>query len=162
MATDTVFIYTMNKGAGAQSGAWTRYVFPWTIEHFAHLENTLYMRHEDDISYAIIDALDDDGVDFDGVIQWPWLDFGQPGVNKMLEGFDIVGTGTSSIEYGFDQTAIADFTASYPIPADTFPGQLIPTPLQFPSLSVKLTYDGGQDWQWNALNLYLEDQRIVV
>lgn len=157
MATDTVFIYTMNRGV--QGGAWGRYVFPFTIEHFTHLENTLYLRHLDDISFVIEGALDDDGVNFDGVIQWPWLDFGQPGVNKMLIGFDIVGKGTSSIELGYDQNGLGSFTTIYPIPVDTYPGQIIPLPLNAPSISVKLTYDGGFAWQWNALNLYLQDQR---
>ena len=91
MATDTVFIYTMNRGV--QGGAWGRYVFPFTIEHFTHLENTLYMRHGDDIVYVIEGAIDDDGVGYEAEIQWPWLDFGAPGVSKVLDGFDIVGTG---------------------------------------------------------------------
>ncbi len=157
MATDTVFIYTMNRGVN--NGAWSRYVFPWTIEHFTHLENLLYMRHGDIVSFAIEGAVDDDGVNFEGVIQWPWLDFGQPGVNKMLIGFDIVGEGTSSIEIGYDQTALGTFTTKYAIPVDTYPGQIIALPVNAPSMSIRLTYDGGQAWQWNAFNLYLEDMR---
>lgn len=160
MATDTVFVYTMNRGV--QGGAWSRYVFPWTCEHFAHLENTLYVRHGDDVSFVIEGATDDDGTGFTGVIQWPWLDFGQPGVNKHMIGFDIVGDGTSSIEIGYDQTNLGTFTTSYPIPVDTYPGQIIPLPLQAPSMSVKLTYDTDQAWQWNALNLYLQDQRVTA
>lgn len=157
MATDTVFIYTMNKGVRA--GAWSRYVFPFTIEHFAHLENTLYLRHLDDVSFVIEGSTDDDGVGFQGVIQWPWLDFGTPGVNKMLIGFDIVGEGTSSIQIGYDQTNIGTFTTAYPIPVDTYPGLIIPLPLQAPAMSIKLTYDANQAWQWNAFSLYLQDQR---
>ena len=159
MATDTVFIYTMNKGV--QGGAWSRYVFPWTCEHFAHLSNTLYIRHGDDVSFVIPTATDDDGIGFTGTIQWPWLDFGQPGVNKMMIGFDIVGDGTCAIEVGYDQTALGTFTASYTIPADTYPGQLIPLPVNAPSISVRLTYAADQAWQWNALNLYLQDQRVT-
>jgi hypothetical protein len=160
MATDTVFIYTMNRGV--QGGAWSRYVFPFTIEHFAHLENTLYIRHGDDVAFVIEGAIDDDGVGFQAVIQWPWLDFGAPGVNKHLIGFDIVGEGTSSIEIGYDQTSLGAFTTLYPIPVDTYPGQVIPLPLQAPSISVRLTYDPDQAWQWNALNLYLQDQRVLA
>jgi hypothetical protein len=159
MATDTVFIYTMNRGV--QGGAWGRYVFPFTIEHFTHLENTLYMRHEDTIAYVIEGATDDDGVGYEGIIQWPWLDFGAPGVNKVLDGFDIVGNGTASIEFGYDQTTLGTFTTSYAIPSDTYPGQVIPFPLHTPSMCVRLTYDINQDWQWNALNLYLQDMRVT-
>ncbi len=157
MATATVFIYTMNRGV--QGGAWSRYVFPWTIEHFAHCDNTLYLRHGDIVSFVVEAALDDDGVNFDGVIQWPWLDFGQPGVNKMLIGVDVVGKGTCGIEIGYDQTTLGTFTTLYAIPVDTYPGQIIPIPVNAPSMSVRLTYDGGQAWQWNSLNLYLEDMR---
>jgi hypothetical protein len=157
MATDTVFIYTMNRGV--QGGAWGRYVFPFTIEHFTHLENTLYMRHEDDISFVIEGAIDDDGVGFEGVIQWPWLDLEQPGVEKQLLGFDIVGTGTSSIEIGYDQTNFGSFTTKYPVPVDTYPGQVISMPVMAPAIAVRLTYDKDQDWQWNSLNLYLQDMR---
>ena len=159
MATDTVFIYTMNKGV--QGGAWSRYVFPFTIEHFAHLENTLYMRYEDTVCYAVQDGIDDDGAGFDGVIQWPWLDFGKPGVDKQMLGFDVVGEGTCSIEFGYVQNVIGTFTPSFAIPQDTYPGQVVPFPLVAPSLSVRLTYDGLQDWQWNALNLYLQEQRLT-
>jgi hypothetical protein len=92
------------------------------------------------VSYVIEEATDDDGVGFEGIIQWPWLDLGQPGVNKMMHGFDIVGTGISSIEVGYDQTNFGTFTTSYPIPADTYPGLMIPLPVNAPSLCVKLTY----------------------
>lgn len=159
MATDQVFIYTMNQG-GTQGGSWSRYIFPFTIEHYAHLANDLYLRAEDTVHRVIEGGLNDNGVNFEGVIQWPWLDFGAPGVNKMMEGFDIVGEGTSSIEVGYDQTALGTFTTKYPIPVDTYPGQLIPMAVNAPTMSVRLTYDGGQAWQWNALSLYLLDQRV--
>ena len=158
MATDTVFIYTMNRGV--QGGAWGRYVFPWTIEHFTHLENTLYMRHGDDVSFAVEGGLDDDGNNFPGVIQWPWLDFGQPGVDKHLEGFDIISKGTSSIQFGTKQTDLNAFTPLFAVPVDTVEGEIIPTPIDFPSLSVKLTYDGGFAWQWNALSLWLQEEEF--
>ena len=160
MATDQVFIYTMNNGV--QNGRWSRYIFPWTIEYFSHLGNYLYMREGDNVHRAVESALNDNGVNFAGVIQWPWLDFGAPGVSKRLHGFDISGYGTGTIEFGYNQNNIAAFTATYPVPADSYPGQMIPYPLMAPSIAVKLTYTGGQAWQWNALSLYLQDQRVTA
>lgn len=157
MATDTIFVFTMNRGI--RQGAWSRYVFPFTVEHFAHLESTLYMRHENTVSFAVHDQVDDDGSPFSATIQWPWLDFGQPGVNKMMIGFDLVGDGECSIEFGYHQGSPGTFTASYDVPTDTFVGQMIPFPLNAPSLSVRLTYPGGQNWQWNYLSLYLQKMR---
>jgi len=142
MATDQVFIYTMNRGV--QGGAWSRYIFPWTIEHFAHLENTLYMRHGDIVSYAIEDVHNDDGQPYEGVIQWPWLDFGAPGTNKLLDAFDIVGYGPlgCKIQIGYDQGDLNAFTVEYDIPSDSLNAQIIPLPLTAPTMSVKLTFPG--------------------
>ncbi len=46
------------------------------------------------------------------------------------------------------------------VPVDTVEGEIIPTPIDFPSLSVKLTYDGGFAWQWNALSLWLQEEEF--
>lgn len=153
-----VFVYTMNRGV--HNGAWSRYNFPWVCEHFAHLDNTLYIRHGNIVSYVQEGAVTDNGANFNGVIQWPWLDFGKPGVNKMFHGFDIVGDGSVSIQIGYDQTNFGSFTASYAIPPDSVPGEVIPYELNVPTFSIKLIYDGGQNWRWDAFTMYMEDMRL--
>ena len=65
----------------------------------------------------------------------------------------------SLMQFGYDQTAAGAFTEPYTVPADTVPGPVIPMPLAAPSMAVRLTYDGSVQWQWNALNLYLQDFR---
>jgi len=157
MAQDTVFVYTMNKSI--QGGAWSRYVFPWIIEHFAYLQDSMYIREGDKIHRIVETSNDDSTVGFLGVIQWPWLDFGQPGVDKMLIGFDNIGEGTSSIEISYDQSQPANFTPTLAIPADSVPGQIIPLGVVAPSMSVKLTYDLLQDWEWKSFTLFLNDLR---
>lgn len=156
-ATTTVFVYTMNRGL--HNGAWSRYVFPWNCEHFTHLENLLYIRHGDIVSYVQEGHVTDNGTAFDGVIQWPWLDFGAPGVLKKLLGFDIIGEGTASLEIGYDQSNGGNFTASFAIPPDSVPGEVIPFHDLLPSMSIKITYDGGQVWRWDQFTLYLSDER---
>ncbi len=154
--SDQVFIYTMNQGKVTQ-GKWSRYVFPFVIEVFAHLEDALYLRHGDNVSKVVENEVADDGVNFEGIIQWPWLDFKSPGRDKMMMGFDLVGEGTLSIEVGYDQTTLHGFTEKFAITADSLPGQIIPLPVTAPSFSIKLTYDGGQAWEWDSMQLYLQD-----
>lgn len=189
--SDQVFIYTMNQGGGR--GRWSRYVFPFVIEKFGHLRDSLYLRHGDNVSKVVEGALTDGAVDtndifvlptgdrlllpdgisrlllltvadkeFDAIIQWPWLDFGKPGVNKMMEGFDIAGIGTASVEFGYDQSNLQSFTQKYPITPDSVPGQIVSMPLNAPSISVKLTYDGGQAWEWSAFQVLIQDQREIA
>jgi len=163
-----VFVYSMTRMG--QVGAWSRYLFPFTLDDWAIAGDILHLRSGDFIhrvdSSVVGDEIGfgDDGwqfeiVPFEGMIQWPWLEFGQPGVTKMLYGFDIVGEGAVSVSFGIDQSNGGLFTPGYQVPADTVPGMVIPMPLSAPSLSVKLTYDGSESWQWNALGLYLQDLR---
>lgn len=153
-----VFVYTMTQVGSV--GAWSRYVFPFLISAFAQKGEKQYVRAGDDII-----ELDDTLInDYDGdvdeapvvaLVQWNWLDFGRPGGTKMLEGFDIVGTGAAALSVGWDQTNLTAFTTPYTMPADSLPGQMVPFALSAPSFSIRLTYSGT--WEFNALNVYLSD-----
>ncbi|UYK67820.1 glycoside hydrolase TIM-barrel-like domain-containing protein [Xanthomonas sacchari] len=156
------FVYSMTRIG--QVGAWSRYVFPFTVEDWAIKGDDLYLRSGDSVHRYDINLVGDEvrpGVvrNFEGMIQWPWLDFGQPAVTKALYGFDIVGTGEVTVEFGYDQTNGGAFTDPYKVVADTVPGPVIPMPLAAPSLAVRLTYDGSVQWQFNAINVYLQDMR---
>ena len=169
----SAFVYSMTRMG--QVGAWSRYEFPFVVDDWAIAGDTLYLRSGDFIHRVDDSVVGDeigtevnvDGgekwrfeiVPFKGVIQWPWLEFGQPGVTKMLYGFDIVGQGDVSVSFGIDQSNGGLFTPDYRVPADTVPGLVIPMPLAAPSLSLRLTYDGSEPWQWTALGLYLQDLR---
>jgi hypothetical protein len=163
--SSTAFVYTMNK-VGAV-GAWSRYVFPFPIQDFTQLDDHLYIRSGNDVlrldDGVITDfAGDPRELGFDGLIQWPWLDMGMPGITKQMVGFDLVGNGVASIEFGFDQSQKGYFTDPYEVPEDTVPGMIIPMPLMAPSFSVRLTYEGGQAWKFDALNVYLNDSRMTA
>lgn len=109
-------------------------------------------------------------VGFNGVMQWPYLDVGVLGINKMFVGLDLIGTGQVTIQIGYredDPTTFSDnagfntsqnVTAPYTISAaDTVPGTPIPIPIDAPSYSIILTWAANQAWSWQAANLYLQD-----
>ena len=151
-----VYVYTLNGG----KGKWSRYLFPFAVDAFAQLGNDLYIRHGDEVSVVSEDVATDDvnGVptDFAGLVQWAWLDNGQPGVTKMLESLDYVGTGQGpSLSIGYDQRDAAAFTDPYLIDPDTLPGDPIPIPVAAPTFSIKLDFAGGAAWSVNAVTLHL-------
>lgn len=156
--SNEVWIYTMNQGN--KLGRWSHYQFPFVIEYFSHLRDTLYLRHGDTVSKVVENLDSDAGVYFDSTIQWPWLDFGSPGRDKLMMGFDNVGYGVASIEVGYSQTNIAAFTTAFDIPEDTEPGEIIPLPVTAPSFSVRLTYNSVEAWEWMSLQLFLEDMDL--
>lgn len=162
MSTTTVFVYTLNGGRGK----WSRYGFPFAIESFTQLGNDLFIRHGDFVNKvsedAVTDEVDGEEVEFGGTVWWPWLDFGQPGVSKSMLGFDLVASGTPSISIGFDQRDVAALTTPYELPGDTLPDGYFPLEVTAPTLSVKLTFAGGERWTLNEVLLYLNDNAVTT
>ena len=157
MADTTTFVYTMRQG---KNGGWSRYIFPFAIEAFAQLGDDLYIRAGDAIYRVDEDATDDDGTDFAGLVQWQWLDFGQPGVTKMLEGLDYVGEGQApSVRFGYDQRNVESLTPAYALSNDTVPGTMIPYGFTAPTFSMRLEFAGGASWRVLSANLYLHDDK---
>lgn len=155
MSQRDVYIYTMNQGG--TRGKWSRYQFPFLIEHYAHLGDKLYLRAGNRIYVVKENDLFDDGEPFEAVIQWPHLDWGQPAVTKMMVGLDLVGEGEAEVQIGYDQTDLTAFTEKFVVPGDTYTGQIIPIAVSAPTLSLRLTYQSNTNWEWNAANLYVED-----
>lgn len=153
----TVFVHTRNS----PKGRWSRYVFPFSIEAFAQLADSLYIRSGDTIKRVSESAVNDvhlgETVGFTGAVQWPWLDCGQPGATKMLEGFDLVAAGTPSVSIGYDQRNPATFTDPYTVDADTVTGDIIPLPVSGPSFSLKVEFAAGERWNLWSASLYVHD-----
>jgi hypothetical protein len=156
------FVLTMNGGPKDQS--WSRYTFPSDITDWAILGTELYLRSGTYIWRVSEDALTDDtqvtgpiggnNTAFHGEIWWPYLDFGALGVDKQLEGFDLVITGNVTVRFGYNQNNTSQVTTDYAIVGDTLPGTMIPMPLTAPSFQIRLIFDAGQTWEWMATNMY--------
>ena len=115
------------------------------------------------------------GTAFTSVIQWPYIDMGNLGINKMLLGLDLVGTGQVNVQIAYNQqdpttfndnalfTTSTGVTTPYSISmTDVIPGQPIPYPINAPSFSLILTFPGNvttaNNWSWDAANFYLMDE----
>lgn len=164
---DEAFVLTVN---GPKDLSWSRFVFPEVITDWTLHGSELYLRTADDKVWHVSDeALRDDmdpldpdsGVDFSGVIHWPHLDFGSIGVEKSLEGFDLVTNAPEgvAVSIGYDQRNINARTPDYDVDADTIPGQMVPMPVTAPSFDLRLTFAPNQEWEWFAANIYLQDRR---
>lgn len=100
------------------------------------------------------------GTPFEGYIAWPYLDFGLLGVDKMMEGFDIVADGTFRVAIGYSQRDFSLATPEYALDGDTLVGGMVPMPLTAPSYQFRITFDSEQSWQWFATNLYVNNLGI--
>lgn len=99
------------------------------------------------------------GVDFTSEIWWPYLDCGQPGVEKMFEGFDLVFTGTCTVSFGYDQADLSAVSEEYTVSADDFSAVgMIPYPIAAKSVQLRLSFSGDQAWDWQYANLYVQQE----
>jgi hypothetical protein len=159
-----VFVYTL--GRPGSIGAWSRYTFPFGIRGRAQLGDSMYLLCDDGYVREITDTVNYDEVAvgeeptfepeyFDGLVQWPWLDFGAPGRDKVMEGFEIVGEGEPTVSFGYDQRSPAAFTPDYAVAADTLSDGMIAMPLTAPTMAVRVKYIGAEDnfWQLYAVNV---------
>ncbi len=157
----TVFVLSMVNG----KPKWSRYLFPFSVDDYAQLGNDLYMRDANAVRKINVDVnYDETVVDgeptrvyYDGIIQWPWLDLGTT-VDKQMIGFDLIGTGIPTVQFGYSQANPSYFTDEYDVDPDTLEGGIIAMPLCAPSLSPKITYKGaeGNFWKLDAMNLYFK------
>jgi hypothetical protein len=159
-------VYVMTNNGGGKN-SWSEYEFPADIDYWTVSNGTLFLRSGDLVWEVSEDALFDDiqdstdpaastSVVFEGTVQWPFLDLGPIGTDKELEGIDLVCTGTGRVNILYDQTDFTAETPDYIFDGDTLPGiGMLPFPMTAPSFSLKLTFDGGQAWEWETSNMYL-------
>jgi hypothetical protein len=174
-------VLTIN-GTGTKS--WSRYIFPDTITDWGLNAGILYMRTKGNLVWQL--DVNTVGVDdssavlstqgtntpFNGVMQWPYLDMGSLGINKMLYGVDVIGNGNCEIQIAFNQNDNSTFndnanfatstgvtTPAYYVQIDdTVPGEPLAFPINAASYSPILTFTGSSTsanaWTWQAMNIY--------
>lgn len=165
---ETAFVLTITAGPGGKiTRSWSRYVFPEAITDWTIAGTDLVLRTATDKVWTVDPSAlrdDEDGVpvEFEGVLQWPFIDLGVPGNDKEMIAFDLVCTGEVAISVGWDQRntdydALTTWTEEYTVDGDTLPREPVPYSVTGPTLSMRLRFTGNQAWQWDATNMYVKD-----
>jgi hypothetical protein len=161
------FVYVQTNNGSGNANSWSVYEFPGPIDYWTVDAGVLYLRSNDLVWQVNVDALYDDiqdpndqpgsGQPFTGETTWQYLDMGPVGVDKDFEGVNIVCEGTGEVDIGYDQSNFSlSLSAPIPFAGDTLPGiGMIPIPMNAPSFQLRLTWDAGQVWEWEAATLYL-------
>jgi hypothetical protein len=161
------FVYVQTNNGSGNANSWSVYEFPGPIDYWTVDAGVLYLRSNDLVWQVNVDALYDDiqdpsdqpgsGQPFTGETTWQYLDMGPVGVDKDFEGVNIVCEGTGEVDIGYDQSNFSlSLSAPIPFAGDTLPGiGMIPIPMNAPSFQLRLTWDAGQAWEWEAATLYL-------
>lgn len=117
---------------------------------------------EDGAAFGIEDSEDvfglegeGDSIPFDGYLAWQYLDLGAVGFDKALESVNVVSNGAFSLSIGYSESNLTLATTPYSVSGDTLPGTPIPLPITAPSMQLRLTFEGHQQWEWfsSVLNI---------
>lgn len=170
---DHAWVYTSSPAA--QLAAWSRYTLPWTVTDAAVVNDKLYVRADDNCVYvldeaATVDAFADDtasgSADYDTIVRWPYLDFGNAGNYLDVYGADVlfaervIGTaGTIAIQLGWDENDVTQLTDALPVSAVQARGAdgFVPIEVSTPSVSLQVTYTGTGAWELTQTNLYISN-----
>lgn len=155
------FVLTLSPAA--QVVAWSRYTFPWPVEEaIVHL-GTIVLRSGTSVFEVDPTAtMDDDtgtGQPRKGIgveIQWPWLDFGSPGADKVFTGFDTIASAPCAVSFGYDEFRIDRFTRAIAAPASSRGGGFLPLHCIAPSLSVRVAHNGAEPFELQQVTLYMQ------
>jgi hypothetical protein len=108
-------------------------------------------------------VVEETGVDFEGIMQFPHLDLGTLGREKQFVGLDLVADAPEgvTVSIGYNQRDLTKRTTAYAIDGDTLPAQMIPIPVTGPSFDLKIVFAANQMWEWQAACMYVQDWRIT-
>jgi hypothetical protein len=149
--------------------AWAEYRFiksdgadgtvPLDIDAVAVVGSDLYLRSGESI-YKVNSndsVFDDNGVDYEMRIEFPFLDFKAPGSTKYIASMDVVFQGSCDVQFKFDPNDESFITDKIRLTGDTRQKASIPLEITAASIAPVFTDTSGNDVQIEAITFYYED-----
>lgn len=153
------FVYTYSKVA--KITAWTRYTFPWSIDAATTLDGALYVRSGDNVYQLDAAVHADNGVVYDAIALWGYLDLEAPGLEKLVQGVDVIATAACNVSVGYDESDDTAFTAEELIGPDVRVGGFAPIQVAAPSLAPKIRHSVNEAFELQTVELYYEPLRAT-
>ena len=147
-----LFVYSVSRTA--KIAAWSHYYLSFPVEAVAELGKKLYFRSGDDIYVFDEKSATDGGVQFEVLIELPYMDFKKPGQLKQIQGIDAVIEGSAYLSIGFDSRDPDARTPEVPIVGNTRPGGMIPIPCCGTEISLRIRNYDDKPFKLNALTVY--------
>ncbi len=147
-----LFVYSISRTA--KIAAWSQYYLGFPVDAVAELGKKLYFRSGDDVYLFDENACTDGGIQYETLIELPYMDFKKPGQLKMITGIDAVLVGKAFISLGFDSRDPDARTPEVPVSGNTRPGGMIPISCCGTEISLRIRNYDDQPFKLNALTVY--------
>lgn len=149
---DHLYVYSISRTA--RISAWSEYRLNFPVDAVAELGKRLYFRSGDDVYLFDEEAATDGGLQYETVIELPYMDFKKPGQLKQVIGIDAVMEGSAYISVGFDSRDPDARTPEVFVSGNSRPGGMIPTPCCGTEISLRIRNFDDKPFKLNALTVY--------
>lgn len=167
IADQPVWAFTFSRTQ--KISAWAEYKFiqsdgaggttSLNITDAAVVGGHMYLRSGESV-YKVDDTdtnFSDNGIDFEMMIEFPFLDFGKPGELKYIASMDVVFQGSCDVQFKFDPNNPALITDKIRLTGDTRQKASIPLEITSPSIAPVFSDTSDQDVQIEAITFYFEN-----
>lgn len=151
----TLFVYSLSRTS--KIAAWSRYRMPFDVDAIAERLGVLYLRSGDDVYRFDEDIKTDDGVEYEVLLEMPYMDFKTPGVLKRITAIDIVMEGQCYFSLGWDVRNALALTDEVRIIGNTRGGGLIPIECCGTEFSPRFRNLDDKPFRLDALTIYYEN-----
>lgn len=149
-----LFVYSISRTA--KIAAWSRYFLPNAVDAFAELGQELYIRSGDSV-YKLDPAVStDDGLQFEVLLDLPYMDLKTPGQLKRIYGADLVVDGRCEFSIGYDVRNPDAYTAPVRVKGNTRPGGVIPVECCGTEFSLRFRNYDNKPFRLDSVTLYYE------
>jgi hypothetical protein len=155
-AIDTqLFVYSISRTS--KIAAWSRYLMPFTVDAVAELLGVLYLRSGDNVYKFSESVYADSGVNFEVLLELPYMDFKSPGNLKRIYGFDLVQEGECYFSMGWDIRNPLAVTDAIRVVGNTRGGGIVPLEVSGTEFSPRFRNTTNQSFRLDALTIFYED-----
>lgn len=147
-----LFVYSLSRTA--KISAWSQYYLTFPVDAIAELGKKLYFRSGDDVYLFDENVWTDGGLQYEVLLELPFMDFKRPGQLKQIFGIDAVLEGEAYLSIGFDSRDPEARTPEVLIRGNTRPGGMIPILCCGTEISLRVRNYDDKPFKLNALTVY--------
>ena len=147
-----IFVYSVSRSS--KIAAWSRYFLPREVDAFAELNMKLYMRCGDDVFVLDEESTTDAGLQFEVLIDLPYMDFKSRGKLKHIYAVDVVSEGACQFSIGFDQRDADAFTPPFVVEGNSQPGDMLPVDCIGTEFSLRFRNYDASPFRLDSVTVY--------
>jgi len=149
-----LFVYSISRTA--KIAAWSRYFLPNAVDAFAELGQELYIRSGDDVFKLDPESYTDDGLQFEVLLDLPYMDFKSPGQLKRIYGADVVVDGKCEFSIGFDVRDKDAYINPVRVKGNTRPAGMIPIECGGTEFALRFRNYDSAGFRLDSVTLYYD------